>query len=659
MFFNLTAVGVFLFTILLSCIDAFAAKPVVRAYDDTDTEIFFNENNYALNAGNVTFVLDRDALLPGEFYVYEDGGVLTSVKDYTYVMEAGEDGEMKFVNFYKKKGDELESIGDSPFFVEFADAVRIAPDVAYAEGGNGTPPSLTVGPRSWVHTFLCIDDGENSTQKRITEKTQISFANDGVYKVNVNTMDGKGNRTCSNKLPESIVVDKKPPVITELVTDEESRSEDGAVFGKKVTLSAKVWDERSKTEEICWIVDGEEKKGEKLVINPPFRGSVQVYAKDSAGNTSPVFDFFNELIADDEAPDIKVSQKTGGDGVLKLDITASDSLSGVERIVAKLDGKVISEKKGSKDEVRLDLRDADAGERKVMIYACDRAGNSAEGSVMVKKSDSTAPVIEILGVQDRGVYGNDVDLFIDARDDSGEISSFSAAVFAKDAAGRMIYSRTTDQKKLRISQSGVITVTAKAADPEGNRASSSVTFIVDKDAPVIKGVEKYDKGVFEDFFLEEDPGEMIEDLSSVTYEVYLNGLLYDGREVIKSGNYVLKVSATDEFGRRSEKTADFTVKKEEQENAVQENSISRNSVSRNSISKENSISRNRILQTVISQNRATKNRVTDTKPEERTAQNTLSADTVSKTHVRQDDFFTRFYYDILKLFGLKKQYTEA
>ena len=386
---------------------------------------------------------------------------------------------------------------------------------------------------------------------------------------------------------------------------------------------------------------------------------MQVYAKDSAGNTSPVFDFFNELIADDEAPDIKVSQKTGGDGVLKLDITASDSLSGVERIVAKLDGKVISEKKGSKDEVRLDLRDADAGERKVMIYACDRAGNSAEGSVMVKKSDSMAPVIEILGVQDRGVYGNDVDLFIDARDDSGEISSFSASVFAKDAAGRMIYSRTTDQKKLRISQSGVITVTAKAADPEGNRASSSVTFIVDKDAPVIKGVEKYDKGVFEGFFLEEDPGEMIEDLSSVTYEVYLNGLLYDGREVIKSGNYVLKVSATDEFGRRSEKTADFTVKKEEQENAVQENSISRNSVSRNSISKENSISRNRILQTVISQNRVTKNRVTDTKQEERTAQNALSADTVSKTHVRQDDFFTRFYYDILKLFGLKKQYTEA
>ncbi len=655
MFFNLTAVIVFLFTVLLSCIDAFAAKPAVRAYDDTDTEIVFNESNYALNAGNVTFVLDRDALLPGEFYVYEDGGVLTTVKDHTYVMEAGEDGEIKFVNFYKKKGDALVSVSECPFFVEFADAIKLLPDVTYAEGTSERPPSLTVGTRPWVQTFLSIDDGEKKTERHITGKTQVNFTDDGVYRVSVYTMDGKGNRTYGKKIPESIVVDKKPPVITELDTGEESMDEGGRIFGKKVTLSAKAWDERSGIEGIYWVLNGDETKADNVVVRAPFRGSVQVYARDTMGNTSERLDYFNELVVDDEEPDIKITQKTQDDGILKVTVAASDPLSGVEKIVTKLDGKVISEKKGSKDEVSIDLRGADRTEKKLVIYATDRAKNTGEGSMLIQKGDSRAPVIEILGVSDRGVYGNDVDVLIEASDDSGSLSSYSANILVKDAKGRMIYSRTTEEKRLRITQSGLVKITVTASDPDGNTASSAVSFIVDRDAPVINGLEKYDGEIFEDFFLDEKPEDMIEDLSSVTYDVYLNGLLYDGREVIKSGNYVLKVTATDEFGRRSEKKADFTVKregdeetqKEEKEKDLPSDEASEQGISRNAAHPEKKEAKKKPEKTVskgsVSKDRVSKKAVSEDR--------TLSRNQAQAKETPKEGFFVRLCRDILKLFG--------
>ncbi|MBO4375407.1 MAG: hypothetical protein J5829_09910 [Lachnospiraceae bacterium] len=654
LFFNLTAVIVFLLTILLSCIDVFAAKPVVRAYDETDMEISFNEDNYALNAGNVTFVLDRDALLPGQIYVYEDGGVITSVNDYTYVMEAGEDGEIKFVNFYIKQGSELKSVGESPYFVEFADSLKFLPDVTVHEAVDGRGPSVTVGTRPWVQTYLCIDDGTKKTERHITGKTDVEFKEDGEYRVSVYTMDGLGNRTYSNKLPESFIVDRKPPVITELETDRDSVDEKGIIFDKKVTLSAKAWDERSKVEEICWIAAGQEAKAGSLVINPPFKGNVEVYAIDSAGNRSEKVEYFSELVVDDEEPVLKVSQKTGENGILKLEIGAADKLSGTEKIVTKLDGKVISEKKGSKDVVSIDLDDDGYEEKRVVILAFDRAGNRAEGSVTIKKSDTTAPVIDILGVTDRSIYGNDVEIMIDAKDDSGCIPDLSSQIFVRDAGGKMIYSQTTDSRKLWITQSGIVTLTVTATDEEKNRAVSTVSFIIDKDAPLISGVEKYDGKVFEDFILDEEPQDMIEDLSCVTYDVYLNGLEYDGREVEKSGNYVLKIAATDEFGRRSEQKAEFSIIKDEDDKAAPQ------ALSNSSAQKTKPVSKNTISSNTASQNRLKKTKVQKkaVSADRAVSKNTVSQPkTVSSAAAPQEPeparkgFFESFYYGILKLLG--------
>ena len=652
MFFNLTVVIVFLFTLLLSCVDVFAAAPKVRAYDATDMEISFNENNYALNAGSVTFVLDRDALLPGQFYVYEDGGLLTSVNDFRYVMEAGEDGEIKFVNFYIKKGDELKSISDSPYFVEFADAIRISPDVTYTDNGNA--PVLSVGTRPWVHTYLLTGTGAEKKEKLITGKTDVSFTDDGVYRVSVYTMDGLGNKTFSKKIPEEIVVDKKPPVITSVDTDIESADEEGTVFRKAVTLSAKAWDERSDIQGIYWEASKDEVKADNLTVNAPFKGSISVYARDSAGNTSEKLELFRELIVDDEPPVVSFSQKTEENGILKLSVSAKDSLSGTKKITTKLDGKVISTKQGAKDEVSIDLSSSGYEDRKVLIYAEDLAGNSAEGSLTIKKGDTTPPVIRIYGVSDRGVYGNDVDVLIDARDDSGSLGSYSANILVKDASGKMIFSRSTDSRNLKVTQSGIITVTVTATDHDGNSASSSVRFIVDRDAPVINDLKQYDGKEFEEFFLKEEPEDLIEDLSSVTYDVYLNGLEYDGREVVQAGDYVLKIIATDEFGRRSESRADFSVKKEEEKEEPAMAQILENEIPKKPAAASDRVSGNRAAEpAAISQNALSDNDISGNAVSgDSLSQNTASSDKTAQDPPKEEGFFERLRCGILKLLGI-------
>ncbi|MCR5651259.1 MAG: hypothetical protein K6F86_08785 [Lachnospiraceae bacterium] len=657
--FNLTAVIVFLFTILYSCLDAFAAEPAVRAYDESDNEIVFNDNNYALNAGNAVFVLDRDALLPGEIYVYEDGGLITAVRDYTYIMEAGEDGELKFVNFYIRKGDELTNISGSPYFVEFADSIKIAPDVVYTGGTDGNAPSVTVGTRPWVQTYLCVDDGKLKTEKHITGKTEVRFADDGVYKVSVYTEDGLGNRTYSKKLPEKITVDKKPPVITSLETDIESVDEEGLIYDKTLTLSAKAWDERSEVAGIYWEVEGETVKADNLKLKPPFKGSVLVYARDSAGNVSEKTEFFKSLTIDDEAPAITVSQKADGkSGILKVGINAQDKLSGMWKIETMLDGKLLSKKTGAKDEISLDLSAADYGEKKLVIHAFDRAGNKSLGTVIIKKSDVTPPVIDIYGALDRGIYGSDVDITVDVKDDLDTEVSYSANILVRDASGKMIYSRTTDSKKLRITESGIVTVTVTAADQSGNKASSAVTFLVDRDAPKINGLENYDGKIFEKFFLKEEPEDMIDDLSCVTYDVYLNGLEYDGREVVQDGNYILKITATDEFGRKSEKRAGFTIKKDEtadvphEKEAVSANAaaqtpvLSKNAVSGNTVKKKKEASKK-----TLSEDRLKAGRT----PEGSLSGNALSVNAVSVEASAKEGFLDRIRYGILKLFGLKNR----
>ncbi len=569
--FDLTVLTVFAITMFVTAIDVFAAAPYVTAYDSKGYELSFNENNYALNAGSITFLLNEERLASGERYVYDDGGEISDVEGGKYLMQEKNDGEVAFVNFYIKKGENLRSISDGPYIAEFAKSIELRPDTEYIKDEKNGEVTLNIGTRPWVNTFLVSNDGSQETVRHIKKKTSVCLQDDGRYMIRVYTMDGKGNKTYAKNIPEKVIIDRKAPIIAGVDIDAKSLDEKRAVFSKPVTLKAEVWDERSDIAGIYYNIGGEVIKADSITVNPPFKGDVACMAADEAGNTSQWLTVVRDLTVDDELPQIQVTKKVEEGGILKLSVRAEDRFSGVKKIITKLGDKVISEKEGQSDEISLDLNGMGYEEKKINIYTYDRAGNMAKGSCMIQKSDTTAPVINFLGVSDRGVYGTDTDITVDVTDDSGKIAAYTAGIMVKDADGKMLLSRTTDARQLHITQSGHVTVTVTAADLSNNSRTQTISFTVDKEAPVIKGIEKYDGQVFEDFSLKESAQEMIDDLSFVNYDIYLNGLEYDGSEVTRQGNYILKVTATDEFGKRSVSRAEFTVQKEEEERALSQN----------------------------------------------------------------------------------------
>ena len=577
----------------INIMNIYAATVNINVTDELGLPVIFDENNYTVNAGSVTFYLNESALKEGECFIFDDGGIISEVNNGKYKMEEAPEGEIRYVHFFIKGEEGMRPLTKNPFIVEFADMISTAPDVSFKEAEGDSNAYVEVGIRPFVNTFLVITDKEKTVKRHITGKTRVELSNDGVYRLSVYTMDGKGNRTYSKKLPSVITVDTAPPVIASIGIDKPVGTGDRIISREPVTVELSAYDEISGVEGIYFDAAGKTGlKADKLTINPPFNGGVYFWARDNAGNATERMSLEKNIIVDDVPPEISVENKGFENGILTLALSADDDQSGVKKLTASFASKTVFESDGNKKELILDLKNLEYGQKKISLTACDSAGNKAEAEIEIEKSDNTPPQISFLGVADKGVYGADTDVYVNVSDDSERIASYKADVFVRDGAGNMIYSQTTDARNIRITQSGIVNITVSAVDGSGNTSERSVSFIVDKDAPFINGVEKYDGKVFEEFSLGEETADMIDDLSYVTYDIFVNGLEYGGERISREGRYVLKVTAKDEFGNESEKRADFTIKsgrdekKENAEKQVTEKRTSEKQIAKRSVSSD-------------------------------------------------------------------------
>ncbi len=480
---------------------AFAADPRIRAVTKNGYPVEFNENRYAVNAGDVFFRLDESRLGPGEIYVYEDGGIISPVENGVYVMEAKSSGDYGFVMFYVRAGDGLHPLTGGPFIVEFRDSVSVKPRLVFYEGDEETYPYLYASPGSWVQTFVRITEpGGKTTTYRITaDQTKFVLSEDGTYSLEAYTMDGKGNRTYARELPETVLVDTEPPV-------------------------------------------------------------VQVSKSETEGN------------------------------LLKLHLEARDELSGIRNLAAELEGNEICRVSGGSADLKVELSKLSFGSSKLLIYAEDTAGNLSAGSITLTREDDEPPVIRFSGVSDAALYGEEVTVEVDITDNSGTVGRAETVIRVSDSEGRTVSERRTEERKITVSGSGEITMTAEAEDMAGNRSEKTIRFTVDQDAPEIIGLDETDGQTLPEFGLEKGGEELIRDLSYVNYYLTLNGLEYDGSRITRNGRYVLKVTAEDELGHRAVKSISFTIRNEEEKGLVRE--ISANGISGNRGSRRITVSQN-------------------------------------------------------------------
>ena len=539
---------------VMAAVPAFAAGSTMKITDQSGYEVTFNSDNYCVNAGNVYFRTDSDSCM------YDDGGVISPVENGLYTMAADKNEGAGAVMFYEKSGDSLIPLSEKPYAVRFRDSINTIPEAVYTQAQSGKSAYMDVFPSQWVHTFISIDDGSGKPEKQlITAKTRLEFSEDGRYRVKVWNMDGRGTKTFCTALPKQIIIDNTPPSVPEISVDTEGKG-GRFIFSKAVTFSAKSSDPLSGIKDIIFKVEGKgDLKGSTIRIEPPFRGRISAAAEDNAGNTSDSTEFEDEIIIDADAPVISVTGSDIRENILELDIFAEDELSGISRLRCMTGNDTVYEGNDGKARLEIDLADLPYGDIPVIAEAADLAGNESRHSITISRTDNVPPDINIIGIADNGIYGGEVTMGVETSDDSGLGCAYSAEIIRCDAAGNILLRNVTDSNVLRFEKSGHYTVSIKSYDRAGNMNGKTVRFIIDLDSPVISGISELNGKKLLDFRLADDLGNYVKDESFVVYDVYLNGLEYDGRVVRRRGKYVLRFTAIDEFGHSTDSTAAFTV----------------------------------------------------------------------------------------------------
>lgn len=105
---------------------------------------------------------------------------------------------------------------------------------------------------------------------------------------------------------------------------------------------------------------------------------------------------------------------------------------------------------------------------------------------------------------------------------------------------------------------GQYSLTIVATDAAGNESTQSLSFTIDKDAPVIQDITTLWSGAMTSFEYV-DVASLVSDMTDCEIHMYLNGIEYDGSEELADGAYTLLVTAEDELGHYVEMETSFVI----------------------------------------------------------------------------------------------------
>ena len=522
----------------------------VAAYDMAGHEVMFDDDGHTENAGPVRFVFDTELLSDGEMYLSETGSTFDPVEDgeYTLYPESGISG----VRFYLKEGDgSLTGLCKGKLSVSFTEEDSREPEAYVAESDEGYV--IHVKPLIYSHVFVKVKGGKNGFEDEIKSDTEVSVCEDGIYDIAVYSEDGLGHRTYAD-IESRLMLDRKPPVLYE--------TEPGVMVSKEdMSFSFKASDEVSGVEGIYVKAgDAEPVRADSIELRAPSRGKVEYWAVDNAGNISEKVCLGEDIMVDDKAPALKIHAGSVSEDRIMLYATAEDDLSGTETIEVYDGSRRIYAGEGDEARLAVELSALSYGDHIYKATACDRAGNRASGSFTLTKKDGIAPVIRLSGADDRGVYGESVEIRVSVSDDSAERCEASETVTEYSLAGEYRGETVAHAERLTFDKSGVYILRVEASDSEGNISRKSIGFSIDREAPEINGMEGLEGSDLKSFMMEKT-GDLVTDDSPVNYDIMLNGVRYDGGEINESGRYRLKIYAVDELGNTATKDIGFNIKK--------------------------------------------------------------------------------------------------
>lgn len=245
--------------------------------------------------------------------------------------------------------------------------------------------------------------------------------------------------------------------------------------------------------------------------------------------------------------------------------SAQDHESGVS-VLSGGDGEVSCQSGGG--QIQFKVKRVSTGGHPVGIWlaAEDKAGNRREETIPVY-IDRTSPALFISGADNYLISGRDLELTFTVQEEN-ICKGMEVLMEQENPEGERSETRLSEWKAaddgyvaaVQLNQDGIYRFHVSASDAAGNRAEKYRQVIVDKTNPIIRFVELFQGKWVKEFCWNYEVSETIEDFTTYTYHLELDGRLYTpGQRVFREGRHILRLSAQDSAGNEAFSTAEFMI----------------------------------------------------------------------------------------------------
>lgn len=363
------------------------------------------------------------------------------------------------------------------------------------------------------------------------------------------------------------------------------------ISNEKVELILKSQDKESGVAFIYYeISDGREGKLEgtegSLILEPQFRGTVNAYAVDQAGNQSEI-STSKEIICESTTPEI-VLDLHGTEGwnwdfvPVSVEIQDQEISSGLQSVKCYVNHEVVINEQIDLEnavslwngEFTVDIVSLNGSGIPIVVETTDYAGNIQTESRLVY-IDRSYPQIEISGSYDKMISGEGVIMEIVAADENilenGKIMVWrnppkqERSLYIEQMQEQAVPCQKNESGegcvwKLVLEEDGVYEVEVTAQDAAGHQQVLHQTVTVDRTNPIIRFIEQMHGTHIPYFQWNYDVSEMIEEFTEYQYQMTLNGRMYtSGTYVEEEGEKLLSVDVIDAAGNRSTANAVFYI----------------------------------------------------------------------------------------------------
>lgn len=576
---------VVLVLILCSAVDIFAKETVVAM--NMYGEYIFCEDEYYDTPNSVTFIydgiLDKNSCLC--VLLSQNGGgdfsEIMKLDDSEFILNPTEEETycvLKF-NIYDSIEDKYYEIDleDKYYYIHFVkDKQELVADFSASiydqENGvyflSGEKPVLDLIPKSDVTNMVSVTKNGEEQLFSISAETKFEFE-EGEYSLNVYTIDEKGNIISADGFPINFVYDITPPENAEFYIyggSAKESDEDVILSNEALRIAIVCEDELSGVDDVIICSKNERIHKSEIKLPVGYSGDLSVYAIDKCGNVSDKFKSNKKYIIENEPPSVEVTKSDGSAG-FSVDIKIKDEMAGLNLCDIYADGNLLRSEEYSNKEIyertinvyTNDMINSSKGVE-LRVVAVDNAGNEIEYYENIKPSDNTPPNIIIDGVYNNGVYSKSVNVNMDISDDSGYLQDVEIIVECADEEGCIKTTNYRESDSLYFEDEGKYSLKVKACDASFNTSEAYTKFVIDKSAPLIKGLELFDGKYLPEFSIKDMIGNMFSDMTLVDYKLYLNGDNFDKDSVVcDDGHYTFSVIAKDLAGNMSANQAEFVV----------------------------------------------------------------------------------------------------